>query len=197
MGISKAKAAVNRKAIIDAAGKLFRQKGVNAVGLEELMRAAGFSQGGFYNHFKSKNDLVAAVMEQAMQDGACDFIAAMDSARARDLNVLDHQVDWYLSEEHRAGIETGCPLTGFVGDISHMDAATQATYEQGLSANLERFAQLVAKPGMSNAEIREKALALFSEMVGALILSRAVSQTNPNLATEILLASRKRLHNAA
>src|SRR6202021_3388120 len=66
MGVSRRQTARNRQAIIDAATRLFRERGVDGVGLNELMREAGFTQGGFYNHFASKDALVAEVMTTAM-----------------------------------------------------------------------------------------------------------------------------------
>jgi len=49
----------NRKQILDVAGKLFRERGFDAVSVDDLMKAAGFTHGGFYNHFASKAELVA------------------------------------------------------------------------------------------------------------------------------------------
>ncbi|WP_459183456.1 TetR/AcrR family transcriptional regulator, partial [Streptomyces sp.] len=69
VGVSKQKAAENRDAIIAAADGLFRERGVDAVGLVELMGAAGLTRGGFYNHFASKDALVDAVLDKAMADG--------------------------------------------------------------------------------------------------------------------------------
>jgi AcrR family transcriptional regulator len=76
MGVSKNKAAKNRRAIIEASEKLFRARGVDGVGLSALMKAAGFTQGGFYNHFSSKEALASEVVESAMshrgsQSGGC------------------------------------------------------------------------------------------------------------------------------
>src|ERR1700677_3714722 len=66
MGVSKRQTAKNKQAIITAAERLFRERGVDGVGLNELMREAGFTQGGFYNHFESKDSLVAEVVATAM-----------------------------------------------------------------------------------------------------------------------------------
>lgn len=99
MGVSRQQAAENRSAIVAAAERLFRARGVDAVGLTELMKAAAFTQGGFYNHFKSKDALVAAVMEKAMQDRA-------DSPAY----PLPQQVARYLSAAHRDDVDAGCPL---------------------------------------------------------------------------------------
>src|SRR5580698_6889896 len=66
LGVSREQAAENRRAIVAAATQLFRERGVEAVGLNELMKHAGFTQGGFYNHFESKAALVAEVLASAM-----------------------------------------------------------------------------------------------------------------------------------
>lgn len=103
MGVSRQQAAENRSAIVAAAERLFRVRGVDAVGLTELMKEAGFTQGGFYNHFKSKDALVAEVMEKAMHDRA-------DSPNA---GSLDAQVAAYLSPAHRDNLEAAarCPAS--------------------------------------------------------------------------------------
>jgi TetR/AcrR family transcriptional repressor of nem operon len=151
------------------------------VGLAELMKEAGFTQGGFYNHFKSKDALVAAVMEKAMQDYA-------DSPNA---GSLVKQTARYLSTRHRDNIEAGCPLSGFVGDAPRMTAAARVSYARGLAAYLDRFAAMISKEGAAPEETRQDAIAAFSQMVGALVLSRAIADADPAFADEILEAGRR------
>ncbi|MET9388580.1 TetR family transcriptional regulator [Streptomyces sp. NPDC002928] len=195
MGVSKQKAAENREAILAAADGLFRERGVDAVGLVELMAAAGLTRGGFYNHFASKDALVAAVVAKAMADGFGNLDEAITASQARGSDPLAEQIDWYLSPEHRADIEHGCPNTGFAGDVRRLDPAGRARYAQGLAANLDRFAQIVQAPGLEEGERRSRAIALFSEMAGALLLSRAVADADPALADEILDSARTDLHS--
>ncbi|WP_406806386.1 TetR/AcrR family transcriptional regulator [Burkholderia semiarida] len=183
MGVSRQQAAENRSAIVAAAERLFRVRGVDAVGLTELMKEAGFTQGGFYNHFKSKDALVAEVMEKAMHDRA-------DSPNA---GSLDAQVAAYLSPAHRDNVEAGCPLSGFAGDAPRLTDAARACYAHGLAAYLERLERMVAAEGATPAQTRRDALAVFSQMVGALVLSRAIAGTDPALADEILDAGRDTL----
>ncbi len=194
MGTSREQAAQNRQAIIIAAGKLFRERGVDDVGLVELSRAAGFTQGGFYNHFKSKDDLVAAVVEQAMDVGGAAFAAAIKGALAKGRDPLQEQIDWYLSENHRADIDAGCPLSGFMGDIRRLGESARTAYVAGLSENLCRFEGIVEGDEGDLGEKRARAIALFSQMAGALLLSRAVVDTDPRLADEILQSARHHLH---
>ncbi|SET65124.1 transcriptional regulator, TetR family [Burkholderia cepacia] len=183
MGVSRQQAAENRSAIVAAAERLFRVRGVDAVGLTELMKEAGFTQGGFYNHFKSKDALVAEVMEKAMQDRA-------DSPNA---GSLDAQVASYLSTAHRDNVEAGCPLSGFAGDAPRLTDAARACYAHGLATYLDRLERMVAVEGGTPAQTRRDAIAVFSQMVGALVLSRAIAGTEPALADEILAAGRDAL----
>ncbi|RQS12938.1 TetR family transcriptional regulator [Burkholderia sp. Bp9002] len=180
MGVSRQQAAENRSAIVAAAERLFRARGVDAVGLTELMKAAGFTQGGFYNHFKSKDALVAAVMEKAMQDRA-------DSPAY----PLPQQVARYLSAAHRDDVDAGCPLAGFAGDAPRLGGDARECYAGGLAAYLDRLAERVAAEHPSAPpQSRRDAIAAFSQMVGALLLSRAVADVDPALADEILDAGR-------
>ncbi|AWV02605.1 TetR/AcrR family transcriptional regulator [Burkholderia sp. JP2-270] len=183
MGVSRQQAAENRSAIVAAAERLFRVRGVDAVGLTELMKEAGFTQGGFYNHFKSKDALVAEVMEKAMQDRA-------DSPNAGNLTA---QVASYLSAAHRDNVEAGCPLSGFAGDAPRLTEAARACYARGLAAYLDRLEKMVGTEGATPEQTRRDALAVFSQMVGALVLSRAIAGTDPALANEILDAGRDML----
>jgi TetR/AcrR family transcriptional regulator, transcriptional repressor for nem operon len=196
VGVSRQQAAENRHAIVAAAEKLFRERGVDAVGLAELMKAAGFTQGGFYNHFKSKDALVAAVMEKAMEGGGEAFASQIASSRSTDADPVKQNIRWYLSAEHRENIEAGCPLSGFVGDARRFDNAARGSYAQGLAANLERFAEVIEESEGVSEGSRRKAIGLFSQMVGTLLLSRAVADTDPALADEILDEGRQHLLSA-
>src|SRR5258707_5818840 len=140
MGVSRQQAVENRRAIVEAAEKLFRERGVDAVGLAELMKAAGFTQGGFYNHFKSKDALVAAVMGKAMEEGGEAYAALIDGAKSSGADPVKYNIQWYLSPEHRANIEAGCPWSGFVVDARRFDDVARGAYAEGLSLNLSPLA---------------------------------------------------------
>lgn len=194
MGVSKQQVAENKRSIVGAAERLFRERGADAVGLTELTKAAGFTQGGFYNHFKSKDALVAAVMEKAMEQGGQDLEAAISASHAAQANPMARQIEWYLSEGHRANIEAGCPLTVFASDVRRMTASARGVYAKGLADNFEQLSALV--DGADAASKRSKAIAVFSQMVGALLLSRAVADSDSALADEILRDSREHLLGA-
>jgi TetR/AcrR family transcriptional repressor of nem operon len=100
-------------------------------------------------------------------------------------------VEWYLSADHRVNIEAGCPLTAFAGDVRRLGKEARQTYARGLTWNFDQLASLV--DGEDVQEKRKKAIALFSQMVGSLVLSRAVVEADPALADEILEDGRQQL----
>jgi TetR/AcrR family transcriptional repressor of nem operon len=197
MGVSKKQATENRQAILAAATRLFRERGVEAVGLVDLMAAAGFTRGGFYNHFKSKNDLVAAVMSVAVEEGMAKLDAATRAARLAGQDPLRGVISWFLSGDHRLDLVEGCPLATFVGDLPRLGDEVRQNYAEGLEANLRRYAEIAAIPGEDPTKGRRRALAIYSQMIGALLLSRAVLHTDTTLADEILESSRLDLLESA
>jgi TetR/AcrR family transcriptional repressor of nem operon len=159
------------------------------------MGAAGLTRGGFYNHFASKDALIDTVLATAMAIGSGNLNRAITAAEARGSDPLTERIDWYLSPEHRADIEHGCPNASFAGDARRLEPAARARYAKGLAENLDRLSQIVRTSGLSEGERRARAIALFSEMAGALLLSRAVADADPDLADEILDSARADLHN--
>lgn len=191
MGVSKEQAAENRRAIIAAATELFRERGVDAVGLNELMKHAGFTQGGFYNHFESKSALVAEVVASAMADGITEFAQATRAPVDESTTALRRYVDYYLSQAHRDNIDHGCPVVGFAGDAPRVSAEAQSHFARGLDDQITILAALIAEHGSIAATgerrtLRERAISLHCEMLGALVLSRSVAQAAPAISNEIL-----------
>ncbi|MGY2492540.1 TetR/AcrR family transcriptional regulator [Cupriavidus sp. CP313] len=196
MGVSKQQAAENRQAIIAASEKLFRAHGIDGVGLSALMKAAGFTQGGFYNHFESKEALAAEVVATAMDKANHDLKEAIAAPIAPGGNRLRRQVDFYLSGTHCSDIEQGCAVAGLTVDVRRLGHEAQARFANGFEEMIETLTGLVAEQraeGMDSQEARREAIAFYSEMVGALILSRAIASANPGLGQEILNASRQSL----
>jgi TetR/AcrR family transcriptional repressor of nem operon len=196
MGVSKQQAAENRKAIIAASEKLFREHGIDGVGLSTLMKAAGFTQGGFYNHFESKEALAAAVVANAMDKANRDLKEAIDAPIGRGGNRLKRQVDFYLSGSHCGDIEQGCAVAGLTADVRRLGPEAQSHFASGFETMIDTLTALIAEQrgiGAEHDAARREALAFYSEMVGALILSRAIGGANPALGEEILEASRRTL----
>jgi len=194
MGVSKRQTARNKQAIIDAATRLFRERGVDGVGLNELMREAGLTQGGFYNHFESKDALVAEVVATAMTGANARLFEAIGRPlEPRNANRFARQIKFYLSTNHRDDIENSCAVACMAQDARRMSEAAQAGYAQGVHGALNQLASIIeSDPSLRAAHEspRERAIALYAQMLGALVLSRAVVSTDPRLADEILSAAR-------
>src|SRR5712671_4379709 len=191
LGVSREQAAENRRAIVAAATRLFRERGVEAVGLSELMKNAGFTQGGFYNHFESKADLVAEVLASAIAEGIADFATLPRAPVDESTTALRRYINWYLSQAHRDNIDHGCPVTGFAGDAPRLGAGAQSHFAGGLDDLITILAGLIAESGSlagagERRTLRERAISLHCEMLGALVLSRSVAQAAPALSNEIL-----------
>jgi TetR/AcrR family transcriptional repressor of nem operon len=195
MGVSRNKAAKNRRAIIEASEKLFRARGVDGVGLSALMKEAGFTQGGFYNHFSSKEALAAEVVESAMSKATADLKAAVEAPLAPGQTRLGRRVDFYLSDQHCEDIEQGCAVAALASDVRRLGRDAQNHFARGLDEMIDTLAAAVAeqRPGNDQQTSREEAISFYCEMVGALLLSRAVGEADPSLANAILTAERKAL----
>jgi TetR/AcrR family transcriptional repressor of nem operon len=191
LGVSREQAAENRRAIIAAATQLFRERGVEAVGLNELMKHAGFTQGGFYNHFESKADLVAEVLASAMAEGSAQIAKAAKAPVDKSTTALRRYITHYLSRAHRDNIDRGCPVAGFAGDAARLGAEAQSHFAGGLDDQITIVAGLLAESGSGAAAgerrtLRERAISLHCRLLGALVLSRSIAQTAPALSNEIL-----------
>jgi TetR/AcrR family transcriptional repressor of nem operon len=191
LGVSREQAAENRRAIIAAATQLFRERGAEAVGLSELMKHAGFTQGGFYNHFESKAALVAEVLASAMVEGVAGLTGNARAPVDESTTALRRYIGWYLSQAHRDNIDHGCPVAGFAGDAPRLGAGAQSHFAGGLDDQITILAGLIAESGSfatsgERRTLRERAMSLHCEMVGALVLARSVAQAAPALSNEIL-----------
>lgn len=174
MRVSREKMVENRSRILEEAGRLFRDRGFEAVGVAEVMKAAGLTHGGFYGHFESKDDLIASTLAhllQPRQDAPRDFDAFADA---------------YLSDAHRDNPSRGCPMAALASETAHGDPAARAAMTAGLRSHVDRLAASV--PCEDAAAARREAIGRWSAMVGALILSRACD--DPALAGELLRETR-------
>lgn len=169
MKVTRAQAEANRERILDSAAQLFRERGFDGIGLNDLMQAAGLTRGGFYGHFESKEDLAAQASRRALAANLTNWQALADEPRPDGLN---RWVQAYLSQTHRDRLGEGCALAALAGDAARGGAAVQQAFGEGVE-NL--LAALQAQmPGVDEADRRNRALVTLSTMMGALLLSRAV-----------------------
>jgi TetR/AcrR family transcriptional regulator, transcriptional repressor for nem operon len=188
MKVSRIQAAENRERILDVATKLFRERGIDGIGVADLMQAAGLTHGGFYGHFKSKEDLVAQACARAVTRMRQNWTNVIDQATGDPLEAL---AATYLTAKHRDGAGRGCPMAALGSEISRQGPPVRRAFTEELSPFLDYLSRIVQ--GNSSSLRRQKALAAYASLVGALIVSRAVD--DPDLSNEILAAVATTMHN--
>ena len=195
MRLSKEQAARNRQSIIDAAARLFRERGIDGVGVADLMKAAGFTHGGFYNHFSSKEALAAEACTASFEATMAELTATLEARPPGP--AFSHYLEEYLSPDHRDDPSGGCATASLAVDAWRQGEQVQAAYADGVEGVLSIFAAQLAKSGPGKkrdpAAARGRAMRLLSEIVGAVVLARAVVGANPALSDAILQASREKL----
>ena len=166
-----------RQRIIDVAGRRFKTDGIDGSGIATLMTDAGLTNGAFYAHFESKNDLVATMV--------ADQLRAQRESLGElppDVAGLEYLVREYLSVRHRDDPENGCPSAALLDEISRCADATKQVYTDGVLAFIDDFAARLAPHDPPSA--RAKALSIYAAMVGTMQMSRALADRR--LADEIL-----------
>ena len=178
---SREEASQTRKRIVEAASREFREHGIVATGLNDLMKAAGLTHGGFYKHFASKDQLVAEASAEAV-GAMIDFVS---KAVAGGATV----VEAYLSTGQRDNPAVGCPLAAIGSELARSDEKTREVATEGFLRLVEVMEKQMGS--IKPAEARRKALVAVSTMLGAMTASRIVS--DPELSNEILDEARKSL----
>jgi TetR/AcrR family transcriptional repressor of nem operon len=170
MRVSRAQAAENREAVINVASRLFREHGFDGIGLKDLMRGAGLTQGAFYKQFASKEDLAAQASRRALESAIRRWSAAADANPEDPLGAV---IAFYLSKEHCAEKMDGCPIVALGSDAARQRADVKASFEAGIREYLEMLGRWVGEA--DGEELGGTAMAILSTMVGAVVLSRAVN----------------------
>jgi TetR/AcrR family transcriptional repressor of nem operon len=173
MRVSRTQAEENRQKVIDVASRLFREHGFDGIGLKELMKGAGLTQGAFYKQFASKADLAAQASTRAMENG---YRRWADAAASNPEDPLDAVIAFYLSSAHRAERMNGCPIAALGSDAARQDVDVKASFEAGIRQDLAMLERCIG--ASAGAAPARRAMAALSTMVGAVILSRAVNDTD-------------------
>lgn len=166
-----------RRRIIERAGRRLKRDGIDGSGIAALMADAGLTNGAFYAHFASKQDLVASVVQAELQ---------LQSATLNDLAPgiagVEQLLRAYLSPEHRDHREAGCPSAALLDEIGRSAEVTKDAYTEGTKTLVDEIATRLSPDDPESAHGR--ALILFTMIVGTLQLARAV--TDPGLSDEAL-----------
>jgi TetR/AcrR family transcriptional repressor of nem operon len=169
MKVSRARAAENRERIVEVAGRLFRERGFDGIGVADLMKEAGLTHGGFYGHFSSKDELFAEASARALTSSLANWCKVAERAPDDPLSAI---AGGYLTGRHRDNPGAGCLLAALGPDVSRQGPAVRNTVAGYVSAAVDLLATLV--PGRSKAARRQKAISTYATLVGAMVLARAV-----------------------
>jgi TetR/AcrR family transcriptional regulator, transcriptional repressor for nem operon len=179
MGHSQTQKRKNHERIVRTASKRFREKGLEGVGIADLMKEVGLTVGGFYKHFDSRDELVVEALRSACGTWRRQSDAAASGGPPLSYATL---VDDYLSEAHREHPGSGCPIGALAGEIARSSKRTRALLTEEIRNAFQLIADLT--PGKDEGPARSGAILTLSALVGAIGLSRAVS--DEALSREIL-----------
>jgi TetR/AcrR family transcriptional repressor of nem operon len=186
MKVSKAQAAENRQGILDAASRLYRERGLTGVGVADITRDAGLTHGGLYRHFASKDALVQEACARAFDWSMSPLDGATPNPTVGD------RIRSYLSPQHRDTPGTGCPAAALAVDAARAGGPLSEVFAQGIERNIGRFAQLLAdspsEPGRATVQPHDRARAIqvLATLVGGMVLARATAAAQPTLSQELL-----------
>jgi AcrR family transcriptional regulator len=166
-----------RQRIVASARRLFNRLGFTGVSIDEIMADAGLTRGGFYNHFDTKEELYAEVVQQVLS-------CREDEARPpRTYNHAGEFIAAYLSPAHYEDRENSCPLMALPSDVARGGEPVKRAYRQVLEYMVEHL-----QAGASGAKARERALAVAALCIGGMAVARAVDDVK--LAHEIREAAK-------
>lgn len=175
MGHSQADKARSRERILNEAATQIRDKGLDALSIGGLMQQVKLTHGGFYGHFASRSDLIAAALQQALNSGEASAHAARDPDRPVSVNAL---VRSYLSRTHRDSPKSGCAIGALISDVGRADEQCRAVMEPHIESFIAKVAETLGDDDDS------RAIVAVSAMVGALAISRVI--TDPKRSDAVL-----------
>ena len=183
MGRSQAAKAETHDRIVQIASERLRAEGLDGVSVADLMKDAGLTVGGFYKHFATREDLVA----EAVAIGQGNWQARMAQAASEaEKPPLAELIDRYLSPAHRDAPAAGCLVAALVGEIARSGPQTRARFTEGLGKTLDLLVDRLRAAGNRGDDValRAKAVTIYSALIGAIGMARAVD--DPGLSAEIM-----------
>ena len=188
--VSRKQAELNREIIVEAATRLFRERGIHGISVSDVMAAAGLTHGGFYGHFESREALATEACNRAFEQSSERWQARVEQSADPEAARLA-LIDPYLSAANRDNPGDSCPVAAFAGEMCHeaADSALQRSFIRGFKASMGILAATQAT-GTPEGD-RQAAIAQYAMMVGAITLARATKGNS--LSDEFLEAARNLL----
>lgn len=169
-----------RRRMVEASAQRFKRDGFDGAGISTLVADVGLTNGAFYGHFSSKDDLIATVVGE--QIGAQ---VALVEALPPGLESIEAFVREYLSPAHRDDPANGCPSAALLDEITRQSPATRTAYTDGAKGMIAAIARLLEAEDAESGQ--DRAIGLYALLVSSLQLARAV--TDPELSDRILASA--------
>jgi TetR/AcrR family transcriptional repressor of nem operon len=166
-----------RARIVDVAARLLRKEGLGGVSIPKLMKLSGLTHGGFYVHFKDRDDLVAAAVEKSASEGAFTGDATFDEAANK-----------YLSKDHVIHPEMGCVIAALGFEGARQTGRVRRAFAEAARGMLRRVEKKL-HPRREAERVSDEALQTAAQMVGAVVLARLVQ--DDTLASRLLEVAKK------
>lgn len=176
-----------RAKVLEVAAKAIRKDGPEGIGVASVMAEAGLTHGGFYAHFRSKEDLVDAAIGQMFEESRARVQHEMDGLGPAE--GLGAYIDFYLSKKHRDARGAGCPVAALAADLPRLTDDTRLLFAEGTRRLTQSMSEKLAAMGHDNADALARSMV--SELVGALSLARV--ETDAGRSDAILDDSRRLL----
>ena len=189
MGHSRAEKEQSRERILEAAARMIREVGPNGISIADLMKSANMTHGGFYGHFPSRENLIVAAIERAIDDGAKSFASLPDGEDPGSVKSIANR---YLSTPHRDNIARGCALASLGTEVGRLEERQGRQLLQEHAEN--RFDHMAEAMG-GGEDTKDASVAAWCTMVGAVVLSRVFRGSKR--ADEILEIARKSVQDFA
>jgi TetR/AcrR family transcriptional repressor of nem operon len=184
MRYSQEHKAQNHENILSVAARSFREHGGDSSGIGTVMKKVGLTKGGFYRHFKSKDDLFVEAVTRALEEtGRSMFEVAKSAPEGQALRAI---IEHYLSVRHANSLGTGCVLSTLGPELARKPVGVRRRIEGALEAYRERLVPFM--PGQTREERLGNIRLLFSSMAGVLMMARATS--TPQSREQMLMNAR-------
>lgn len=174
-----------RARIVASARVLFNRHGFDAVSIDQVMKHAGLTRGGFYHHFASKELLYAAAVSSFTSCNPFAEHLEKHPKRRSPRELAELLVDTYLSDETLADVDKHCPLIALPSDVARAGLQPRAAYTQLVESMLEIFCAAFAK---SDRERNRKAQLIVNLCVGGMLIARTTDE--PRLRKQLRAAAR-------
>ncbi|KJZ39504.1 MULTISPECIES: TetR/AcrR family transcriptional regulator [Pseudomonas] len=174
MKVTKDQAAANKEAILTAASRLYREKGIDGIGIGELSRSVGLTHGGFYGQFPGgKEQLASEAVSRTFESNIQDW------QNAKSIPAL---IEGYLTQSHMDNWTEGCPIPALAADVARTGGTVSSSFTKGVERLIETLMVLVE--GENHEEKYKESLRILSAIAGAMLIARALDK--PELSQQVL-----------